>query len=68
MSCFRLALIALLASTSLAAVSRLAADDAKAKGNCIIDSFAAKLGITPEQKIEVQKVYADSEQKAAPVC
>ena len=68
MSCFRLALVALLASATLTAASRLVADDAKPKGNCIIDAFAAKLGITPEQKVEIQKVYADSEQKAAPVC
>lgn len=68
MPCFRLALVALLASATLTAGSRLAADDAKPKGNCIIDAFASKLGITPEQKTEIQKVYADSEQKTAPVC
>ena len=68
MFCIRLALVALLATATLTVGSRLAAGDAKPKGNCIIDAFAAKLGITPEQKLEVQKVFADSEQKAATVC
>jgi hypothetical protein len=43
--------------------ARLVADEAKPKGNCIVDAFATNLGITPEQKLEIQKVYADSEQK-----
>lgn len=68
MSCFRLTIVALLATASLPAAGRLAADVNKPKGNCIVDAFAAKLGMTPEQKQELQKVSADSEQKAAPVC
>jgi len=67
MSCFRLAVVALLATATLTA-GRLAADDAKAKGNCIINAFATKLGMTPEQKTEIQKVHAMTEQKAAPIC
>src|SRR5579871_3102304 len=38
------------------------------KNNCILNAFAARLGLTPAQKEQATKIHADFEQKAAPVC
>lgn len=68
MSCFRFAIASLFASVIMTPTVAFTADDAKPKAQCILNAFAAKLGLTAEQKVDIEKAQADFEKKSAPVC
>jgi Spy/CpxP family protein refolding chaperone len=65
MSYRRLACLA--ASLVVFAGIGLAVENPRGKHNCVLDAMAERLGITPAQKEQLDKIHSDFEQKAKPI-